>query len=658
MMKLLKKDMTVLFFFVTGVLLYHELVFRFVSKGTINIVDISVLVLFCALIGCVVTWIISLFKTTKRKSVTRLFVLMSCILFSSQVVYYGIFGTIYTFYSFMNGGKAFSFLEVIIVETAQAIIPIVLIFLPFILFSKLLKRNIFENSKRLKVGLILGVLFVIFLNIGLFFVSNDKLGINSKFRLYYKDNNPLEASKRFGLITAMRLDVQHYFGLYKSDPLLSRYYTIQTKETSDSLEHIKKLWQDDVKNHQYDINFNEVKEDVSDPLVIETLSYFDSVDVTTTNEMTGKYKNYNLIYITAESFSEVSAHPLFTPTLWKLQTQGMQFTNFYTPLWGVSTTDGEYTSLLSLYPKSGVWSMLLSQDNDLPFSYGNILKKYGYTTKAFHNHEVGYYGRDKTHPNLGYEFWAKGQGLNITDGWPESDIELFEEGLSKLDPSEKFMAYFLTVSGHFPYDQLRNPIVSKHIDKLKNSGYSDQANAYLATQIELDLALEKLMDWLELNNIEDKTLIVINPDHHPYALKDQAREELRDTPLFTPISQYESSLIIYEPNIKPMVNTKVAGSFDVLPTVLNLLGVDYDDRLIMGRDIFSNSEGFVSFVDRSWISDMGYYNSLENIFYSHSGKEVDPHYVSKMNSMILKRQEVSQRILDLNIYQYLQPYIK
>src|SRR5690606_372494 len=111
------------------------------------------------------------------------------------------------------------------------------------------------------------------------------------------------------------------------------------------------------------------------------------------NDYTGKYKGYNLILITAESFSPFAIDENVTPTLYKMANEGYQFTNFYTPVWGVSTSDGEYVALQGLIPKSGVWSFQESGKNSLPFVLGNQLKKLNYPTRAYHNHTYTYYGR-------------------------------------------------------------------------------------------------------------------------------------------------------------------------------------------------------------------------------------------------------------------------
>ena len=74
--------------------------------------------------------------------------------------------------------------------------------------------------------------------------------------------------------------------------------------------------------------------------------------------------------------------PERTPTLWKLSHEGIICDNFYTPLWGVSTSDGEYVTTTGLIPKPGVWSYSESSDNYMPFGFGNQFQKLGYRTLA------------------------------------------------------------------------------------------------------------------------------------------------------------------------------------------------------------------------------------------------------------------------------------
>src|SRR5690606_21283221 len=120
------------------------------------------------------------------------------------------------------------------------------------------------------------------------------------------------------------------------------------------------------------------------------------------NEYTGMFKGKNLILITAEGFSPYAVHKELTPTLYMMQENGFKFTDFYTPLWGVSTSDGEYVACTGLLPKEGVWSFYKSAKNYMPFCMGNQLKSVGYNTYAYHNHYYDYYFRNESHPNMGY----------------------------------------------------------------------------------------------------------------------------------------------------------------------------------------------------------------------------------------------------------------
>ena len=112
---------------------------------------------------------------------------------------------------------------------------------------------------------------------------------------------------------------------------------------------------------------------------------------TSMNEYTGIFKGKNLILLTAEGFSGYVIDPELTPTLYKLSTEGFIFNNFYTPIWYVSTSDGEFVETTGLIPKSGVWSYTKVAKNYMPFAFGNQFQALGYKTYAFHNNTYTYY---------------------------------------------------------------------------------------------------------------------------------------------------------------------------------------------------------------------------------------------------------------------------
>ena len=180
--------------------------------------------------------------------------------------------------------------------------------------------------------------------------------------------------------------------------------------------------------------------------------YFSSLPPTYKNEYTGKYKGYNLILITAESFSPYAIHKDVTPTLYKMANEGYKFTNFYNPIWEVSTLDGEYVACTGLLPKRNIWSFYKSGSNSMPFVMGNQLNKLGYKTMAYHNHTYDYYERQISHPNMGYEYKGIGNGLELSNAWPRSDLEMLEKTIPEYIDHEPFHTYYMTVSGHMQYN--------------------------------------------------------------------------------------------------------------------------------------------------------------------------------------------------------------
>ena len=117
-----------------------------------------------------------------------------------------------------------------------------------------------------------------------------------------------------------------------------------------------------------------------------------------------------------------------TPTLYKLKNEGINFNNFYTPLFPVSTADGEYLTDTSLLPAEGIWSIENVEGKTFPYTYANILKNDGYSTFAYHNYDYKYYKRDKYFPTMGYDtYFAAGNGLENRMDFskvPSSDYEM------------------------------------------------------------------------------------------------------------------------------------------------------------------------------------------------------------------------------------------
>ena len=383
-----------------------------------------------------------------------------------------------------------------------------------------------------------------------------------------------------------------------------------------------------------DIDFDRLIAEETDEDLLQMHTYFSQQVPTAKNEWTGYFQGKNLIWIVAEGFCTLAMDPERTPVLYEMAHSGFVFDHFYTPLWGVSTSDGEYVTTTGLIPKSGVWSYSESSDNAMPFAFGHQFRALGYRTMAFHDYLYTYYDRNLSHPNMGYEYYGIGNGLELEEVFPPSDLEMMEEIVPMFVDEEQFMVYCLTVSGHLNYNREGNVMSDRHYDEVAGLPYSEGVKCYLACQQELELAMESLVRQLEEAGRLEDTVIVLSADHYPYGLTD-----------------YENSLILWSADLEEPVHVdKYCSSLDVMPTLANLFGLEYDSRLMAGRDILSDTPGLVIFSNYSFLTDLGAYNSTTDVFTMWDGSEPDPDYVAERVAEVQNRVAYSASILDNDYY--------
>jgi lipoteichoic acid synthase len=658
-----KKTIYLLFYFIIS-LYFMEMIFRALTFQRFSWSSIVVSLLFTTAIGIFLYFLCSLVTGKIRFILSIILLFGFSLLFSSQLIYYDFFRTIYSFYSATNALQVFEFWEDIWMLTVKNAIWIILFILPVVLF--LILGNKFISFKRIKGWnkvMIAGAFLMAQLSsIGVVYMAGKEQ--NSAYDLYYKSSLPHLSTDRLGLLTTMRIQLQRQLTNWSPKiDLVNPYLPVNAEpkekpndmndELNQWIEAEKSMRPIEDKRIQYNtlpIDFDELIATETDETLLEMHRYFQHVPPTNKNEYTGKFKGYNLIFITAEAFSPYAVHKEVTPTLYKLVHEGYQFTNFYNPVWEVSTSDGEYVATTGLLPKSGVWSFSESSKIYLPFVMGNQLKQLGYKTVAYHNHTYTYYDRHLSHPNMGYDYKGVGNGLNITQTWPESDLEMMEVTIPEFIDKEPFHAYYMTVSGHMQYSFDGNMMAWRNKDAVSHLPYSEQAKAYIATQVELDKALEHLLNELEEAGVLDHTLIVLSADHYPYGLEKETIDELAGHPVEENFELYKSPLIIYATNIEPTIIEEPCSSLDIIPTLSNLLGLEYDSRLLMGVDIFSDAEPLVIFLNRSFITDKGRFNGITQQFIPNEGADVKKDYLDQMKGIVTSKFYYSAKILETDYY--------
>ncbi len=402
-----------------------------------------------------------------------------------------------------------------------------------------------------------------------------------------------------------------------------------------------------------DYDFAELAESKDDEDYKWLNQYMASAEPTTQNAYTGMFEGYNLILLTAESFSPWAIDKDLTPTLYKMVNTGFVINNFYIPAFN-NTSDGEYMVCTGLIPNGqGNHSFQNSADNDMALCFGNILGPLGYSTNAYHNHTYTFYERDETHPNMGYTYKGYGNGLDVTYVWPESDLEMMEKSMDDYINNEHFHAYYMTVSGHMEYNFTGNSMSYKHYDEVKDLEMDDQMKAYIACQIELDRALEYMISRLEEAGVADKTVIALAPDHYPYAMEELLSEMIGEESVNW-YGLYESNMILWSASMTESVQIdKVCSSIDIVPTLCNLLGLNYDSRLYIGQDILSDSPGLVIFSNKSFVTDYLIYDSVTESAKMLSNTDLPEGYLDTMKEIVNTRWTASGKILTTDYYAYL-----
>ena len=619
-------------------IIYLEIIYKFFIMKDLLTTNTFSVVLFSIPWIIIFTIITSIFNEKVNKILTIVFSFLIVLITLAQIVYYNFYNSMFSFLSLTTGtGQVMQFYVMI----ASVIARIWYIFAIILIF----KNKLFDFKKNNLKFLISYLLIFILSFLGIVLVINkNNEGFYSLKRLIFKTHAPMLTIDKTGLFTMEMIDIERYiFGF--NEEIYSEQINVNNEE--EKVPEVK------IEYNTTDIDFDKLINDETDDKIKSMHVYFKNTAPSNKNEYTGMFKDKNLIFITAEAFDTIAIDEKLTPTLYKIANNSFIFKNYYQPLYPVSTSDGEYMNLNSLIPKEGVWSFKQTSKISMPYGIGNMFNKEGYVSYGFHNHNYNYYDRQKSHKNIGLKYYGCGNGLEKKMNckhWPNSDKEMIDATTSYYIDKDKFMTYYMTVSGHLNYNFSGNNMAYRNKNKVKNLKYSTAIKAYLATQIELDKSIEKLLQVLEEKGKLNDTLIVIAPDHYPYGLTTKQMNEISTIDRNDKFEKFHTTLIMYNSNIEKTVVDKVISSLDILPTIYNLYGLTFDSRLLMGRDIFSNNEHIVILSDRSWITDKGKYNSVTKEFTSTTNEEIEEDYIDRINMIVNQRYGMSSLIIDNNYY--------
>ncbi|HAB66063.1 MAG TPA: hypothetical protein DCE23_01715 [Firmicutes bacterium] len=627
-------------------ILYLEIITKIViSKQILNIGLIYTIIFSIPLI-ILLTILTKIFNKTINKVLLYLLTLILTIYFEVQYIFYILFSVPFSFSTIGLANQALDFVS-IIKDTIITHLPIFIsILIPFILLLIISRKIDTTRYHKQTITSLIIMLIISYLSTFIFLIPN-KNEDNSPYKLYYNIDDQSSIINNFGMLTYTKIDIKRMIFGY------------ETELSNETLPEIKYEHEEAIKeygNNILDLNLTE-----SSSEEINRLNNYISNQVPTNKtEYTGMFKNKNLIFILAEGFNEIAVDETRTPTLYKLANNGFVFKNFYSPVF-LSTTGGEFQATTGLIPTQPILKSWKDNQPTISFALGNAFSKLNYRVQSYHDWTYTYYKRNATMATLGFtNYTGCGNGLEqrMDCTWLPLDSEMVNVTTPDyLGKEGNFVTYYVSVSGHSPYAAGDN-IAKLHLDSVSSLNYPDPVKYYLAAQVELDKMLENLLQKLEESGELKDTVIALVGDHYPYTL---STEEVNTAATYQKdgiIEINRSNFILWNSEIEePIIVDKVGSQIDVLPTLLNLFGVDYDSRLIVGKDILSNAEGIAIFSNRSWVTDIGSYNSSSRTFTLKEGKELtdetQQEYISRINRRVANNFTISKLIIDNNYYQHI-----
>ncbi|WP_096270585.1 LTA synthase family protein [Paucisalibacillus globulus] len=323
------------------------------------------------------------------------------------------------------------------------------------------------------------------------------------------------------------------------------------------------------------------------------------IDQNGKSDLFGVAEGKNVIFISAESLqsfviNETVNGQEITPFLNSLveDEDTYYFENFYHQTEQGKTSDSEFLVENSLYPlPRGAVFYTHAQNNyhALPEILGNE----GYYTTMFHANNDSFYNRDQMYPNLGFDYFYDVEAYEVNDnnkiGWGLKDKPFFEQSMKYLKTlQEPYYAKFITLTNHFPFELDEK---DKSIDRYDSN--SNTLNNYFPTVRYMDESIELFFEQLKDAGIYEDSIIVIMGDHYGISSNhNKAMSMYLDKEEITPYDHVQLQrvpLFIHIPGHgKGEVKSTIAGQIDMKPTILNLLGIEMDNDIYFGNDLFND----------------------------------------------------------------------
>ena len=314
---------------------------------------------------------------------------------------------------------------------------------------------------------------------------------------------------------------------------------------------------------------------------------------------TGVAKGKNVMIIHLESFQQFLIGYKWkgkevTPNLNKLYhaKNTLSFSNFYNQVGQGKTSDAEMMLENSLFGlQSGSAMSSYGTSNTFESAPAILSQQGGYTTAVMHGGAGSFWNRNNAYKQFGYEYFMP---LSYYQNKPKyyigyglKDKIFFSQSIKYIERlPQPFYLKLITVTNHYPYD-----LDKKNQSIAKTETGDETVDGYVQTAHYLDQAIGQLMRWLQKTGLAKNTLLVFYGDHYGISGNHhKASAELLNQDEFTNFDNLKFQrvpLMFHMRGLKGGVKKTYGGEIDVLPTLLNLLGIKNQKTIQFGHDLLS-----------------------------------------------------------------------
>lgn len=317
-------------------------------------------------------------------------------------------------------------------------------------------------------------------------------------------------------------------------------------------------------------------------------------------EYTGVAKGKNVMVIHLESFQQFLIGYKWkgkevTPNLNKLyrSKNTLSFANFYNQVGQGKTSDAEMMLENSLYGlQSGSAMSSYGTSNTFESAPAILNQQGGYTTAVMHGGAGSFWNRNNAYKQFGYHYFMP---LSYYENKPKyyigyglKDKIFFDQSIKYIERlPQPFYLKLITVTNHYPYD------LDKKNQSIDPTDTGDETvDGYVQTAHYLDQAIGELMRWMKKTGLDKNTMLVLYGDHYGISGNHhKASAELLNKDEFTNFDNLKFQrvpLMFHMPGLKGGIKKTYGGEIDVLPTLLNLLGINDRKAIQFGHDLLSS----------------------------------------------------------------------